>query len=710
MAFNTKRIAYLSLLAALTLVLGYLDAMIPLPVPVPGIKLGLANIAIIISLYLLGPRYAFALMLAKVAIASMLIGSPSMILYSFGGSFLAYLGMYGLWRTRRIHILAISVVSAVLHSLGQLGVASIMLQTPAILINFPIMAIAACVTGWLTGTIAQRVLEALEPSMGSKLRAVESENDPIPLSTSYRNNISPNPANGTGDFAQEEASSLIFDEVSFTYPNNEMPSLHSLSFSLSPGERVALIGLNGSGKSSLAQLANGLLIPSSGTVQIGNLNTADTVQVKRIRKLVGLVAQDPDSQILASTVFDDTAFGLENLGIEGPLIAEKVQEALSQVGLEGYEERDPHLLSGGEKQRLVIAGILVMEPQFIVFDEPYSMLDMRARGEVRKAVDALHAKGRGILHISHDIQDALVADKVLILDEGKLIFEGTPYELQEQSALMQQYGNVAVPEKSRAQQTPVELRTATSALELSDVGFSYAPEASGEHRTLSSIQLSLESGSSTLLVGQSGSGKSTLLRLAAGLMTPNEGKVAIDGRPFAIGSVGLVFQRPESQLFGRTVFEDIAFGPRNKASKNKATLSDTTLAETVRESLALVGLDYESYKDLSPFSLSGGEARRVAIAGILSMKPHYLLFDEPTAGLDYQGRAFFYRLMDALLEQGVGLLIVSHDLEEFIPRVDRALVLAEGKIRWQGVATDLCDYPEILREAKILPSRAEGAA
>lgn len=169
MNIRTRRIAYLALLAALTLVLGYLDAMIPLPLVVPGIKLGLANITVLIALYLLGPRYSIAVMLMKVAITSLLIGSPSMIIYSFAGSVLAFLGMWALWRTDKVNIFAISIVAAVLHNIGQLGVAVIVLQTPALFLNLPIMVIAAVITGGITGTVATGVLKALPPLESEEL-------------------------------------------------------------------------------------------------------------------------------------------------------------------------------------------------------------------------------------------------------------------------------------------------------------------------------------------------------------------------------------------------------------------------------------------------------------------------------------------------------------------------------------------------------------
>ena len=167
---KTRRIAYLALLAALTLVLGYLDAMIPLPVTVPGIKLGLANITVLIALYLIGPKYSFALMLIKVLMTSLIVGSPSMIMYSFAGSMLAFIGMWLLWKTNKVNLFAVSIAMAVLHNLGQIAVAAAILATPAVFLNLPIMIIAACLTGAITATIATGVLKALPPISIKKVR------------------------------------------------------------------------------------------------------------------------------------------------------------------------------------------------------------------------------------------------------------------------------------------------------------------------------------------------------------------------------------------------------------------------------------------------------------------------------------------------------------------------------------------------------------
>ena len=163
MSEKSKKLAYVALFAALTLVLGYLEAMIPVPVTIPGVKLGLANISVLIALYVMGPRWALAIMLLKVAITSLIIGAPSMAVYSLAGSTLAYLGMLAAWRYGKLSLIVVSVIAALLHNLGQMGAAIAIMQTPALLVNLPIMIVAACATGAATGTIALGVLKALSP-------------------------------------------------------------------------------------------------------------------------------------------------------------------------------------------------------------------------------------------------------------------------------------------------------------------------------------------------------------------------------------------------------------------------------------------------------------------------------------------------------------------------------------------------------------------
>ena len=215
--------------------------------------------------------------------------------------------------------------------------------------------------------------------------------------------------------------------ISFSYRAGErdVPALVGVSLSLSPGEHLAVLGANGSGKSTLVRLANGILIPDSGSVTVDGIDTRDAGRSRELRGRVGVVFQRPDDQIVATSVEDDVAFGPENLGLERHEIRSRVDEALAAVGLTGLERREPHLLSGGQKQRLAMAGALAMRPRYLVLDEPASMLDPVGRGEVLAIVERLRAGGTGILHVTHDIADVLRADRAVVFERGRLVFEGS---------------------------------------------------------------------------------------------------------------------------------------------------------------------------------------------------------------------------------------------------------------------------------------------
>ncbi|MDR1016841.1 MAG: ATP-binding cassette domain-containing protein [Coriobacteriales bacterium] len=475
---------------------------------------------------------------------------------------------------------------------------------------------------------------------------------------------------------------LEFRHVSFAYPNSESPAVIDISFELKCGERLCLTGSNGSGKSTLARLANGLYLPQDGSVWVDGEAMEDSAAAQRLRPRVGVVGQNPDVQIVSTTVFDEVAFGLQNLRLPAERIYQRVPEALATLGLGGFEGRDPNTLSGGEKQRLIIAAFLAMRPRYMVFDEPTSMLDSDGRGEVLAAMSELQEQGCGILHITHDPAEAALGDAVLHLEQGRAV--GTPHSVSPKilapervpkptSALQAQaFDHRTAPTVGQsAKNSPSQL----GRLEADGVSFRY-PQA--EQAALEDVSFSLEAGEILLLTGKNGAGKSTLLALAAGLEEPSTGQVRLDAQSVQPGQVGLVFQHPELQLFAQTVERDILFGPHNLG------LTGQSDAEIVEQALSQVGLDYQSYRERLPFTLSGGEARRVALAGVLAMRPRFLLLDEPTAGLDLRGQDFVFELLRNQARVGVGILLVSHDIDKFLALADRRLFLAAGHLSKKG--------------------------
>ena len=485
---------------------------------------------------------------------------------------------------------------------------------------------------------------------------------------------------------------LNIQQVGYSYPKSPAAALSDVSLSIEPGSYLVLLGANGSGKTTLARLANGLLLPNSGQVTVDGLDTSDPANWLEVRQRVGVVAQDPDEQIISSTVLDEVAFGPENLGLPPSEIRQRAERCLAAVGLSGLAASDPNTLSGGQKQRLVLAATLAMQPQYLVLDEPTSMLDKPSQQDFMAIIAELRAAGHGILHITHDLGFAADADTAVVLAAGRLVFSGHPSELLANEQRLLDWGLKAntVDKTAAGPQTaawPDRSGDAGGRLCLANVYFSYPGVRGQATPVLADLSLELAAGSMTLVSGANGAGKSTLLMLAAGLLKTEQGSIGVlaagsqTSRLSAPlpGQVGLVFQYPEGQLFAATVAEDIAFGPRNLGLlAGKA--GDSREAELVGWALQAVGLDYDGFAGRSPFTLSGGEMRKVAIAGILAMRPRWLLLDEPTAGLDASGRAFMLQLIADLLAEGRAVLVVSHDTEDFTSLASQHLRLDQGTL------------------------------
>lgn len=243
-----------------------------------------------------------------------------------------------------------------------------------------------------------------------------------------------------------------------------------------------------------------------------------------------------------------------------------------------------------------------------------------------------------------------------------------------------------------------------ASLVLQDVSYVYACGTTAQHTALSHMDLEIHPGSYLLVLGHTGSGKSTLLRIASGLLEPTSGTVCFGAKEKKPGEIGIVFQQPESQLFERRIYDEILFGPRNLGLVE----SEEQEKALVDESLAQVGMKSEDFAERSPFSLSGGEARRIAIASVLATSPSVVLFDEPTAGLDARGREFLHELIERLQKKGVAVVVVSHDLDEFLPRSESVVLLKKGEKTWEGSGNELISDPRPIEEAQMkLPALLE---
>jgi len=454
--------------------------------------------------------------------------------------------------------------------------------------------------------------------------------------------------------------------------------LRDVSFRVKAGQRLALVGANGSGKSTILHAIVGLQQISDGSVSVDDLNPFDKHQAQEVRRRVGYVQQRPDDQIVATSVEDDVAFGPENLGLPASELRSRVDEVLACVGLTGLEKREPHTLSGGQKQRLVIAGVLALHPNYLVLDEPTAQLDPAGRESVLAVLDKLQEQGTGIVQVTHDIEEMALADRIAVLHEGSIVFEGSFEELQAQREHFDVWG-------IDSGLTPVELSSFAGSdkekrtLRAENLSLSYRV-GTQVTQALKDASFEVSSGEFIVIRGDTGSGKSTLLSILAGLVQPDEGTVTAFAGHDGEGATGsdeqsearLVFQDPELQLFSETVLDDIAFGPRNLG------MSAEDAQGAARAAMQQVGLS-DDFADRSPFLLSGGEARRAAIAGIIAMKPRFFLADEPTSALDAQGRDKIRALLASLTATS-GVIVVTHNPEQFADIATRTYRIVNGTL------------------------------
>lgn len=518
---------------------------------------------------------------------------------------------------------------------------------------------------------------------------------------------------------------IVVKDLKYEYytRGNRQPvvALDEISFTVSEGEFIAIVGKNGSGKSTLAKHLNGLLLPGGGSVCVFGRYTDAQELIWDIRRTLGMVFQNPDNQLVATTVEEDVAFGPENLGIEPDEIRNRVIESLKKVNMESFIEYSPHMLSGGQKQRIAIAGVLAMHPKCLVLDEATSMLDPEGRKDVMSILRKLNSEENiTIVLITHHMNEAAQADRIIVMDEGKAVLSGKPHEIFGEYRLLRQIG-LDIPQVSdlyvrmeneglikkgkipvlmdEAEQvftnvlsgrkinvkysydTDTARQPGEKIIEIKNMSYTYMAGTPYERHALKDVSLTVYKGEKLGIIGHTGSGKSTLIQHLNGLLSPAAGTVEVSGiipkgksLKELRRKVGLIFQNPEDQLFEETVEKDIAFGLK------KMGLPENEVKRRVDEAILITGLSTDILKK-SPFELSGGQKRRVAIAGVIVMEPDILVLDEPTAGLDPQGSAGIYEFLSKLNKnRNTTIIIVSHTMEDIARFCDRIAVMEEGKI------------------------------
>ncbi|MGB4609260.1 MAG: energy-coupling factor transporter ATPase [Saccharofermentanales bacterium] len=529
-----------------------------------------------------------------------------------------------------------------------------------------------------------------------------------------------------------EESLILIDGVSFAYPpsgenSSSIVALKNVSIKTNQGQHVAILGRNGSGKSTLAKLINALEIPDQGKVIVFGHNTSDESALWSIRQACGMVFQNPDNQIVGTTVEEDVAFGPENLGVPSAEIRHRVDRSLLRVGLEQYAVKAPGQLSGGQKQKLAIAGILAMQPACIILDEATSMLDPKSAKDFLKLIKDLQQEySLTIIEITHDIENAILADYIYIMQQGEIFFSGTPREVftrpdkvlsagldlpqhlyinhlfqksfshealeilrekypkdiftpEETADAMFELNKITSPQMLDAPVTKYDSSNQTI-ISVENLSYTYQKGTEFAIDALQGVSFQVEQGEMIAIIGHSGSGKSTLISHLNGLIAPQTGQVEImnlntrnkkdirEIRKF----LGLLFQYPEHQLFENTVYEDIAFGPKQFG------FSESLIRKNVQQAIDIVGLPQEILQR-SPFELSGGQQRRVAIAGVLATDCEIYVLDEPAAGLDPIGQQEIFNYIMHLRELDKTVILVTHDMK-LAARADRVLVLNQGNV------------------------------
>ena len=538
---------------------------------------------------------------------------------------------------------------------------------------------------------------------------------------------------------------IELNNVSYHYPHAMEPSLKNVTITVGKGKFIVLMGATGAGKTTLSLCLNGL-IPQllegklTGQVSIAGRDVRKTA-IQSIARVLGLVLQDPETQIIGRTVEEDTSFGPRNFLVPLDEIKRRVNRSLEMVRLKGYNHRLTEELSGGEKQRLAIAGVLGMEPEILVLDEPTSELDPVGRAEIYETLNDLRRKkDLTLLLVEHSCEDLIKkADEVIVLNQGEVVWKGVPTDLFRNIPLLIQFGIKPIPtsligwdfykkgwisfdeicldipsaeylirtllpkhgqwsDKKYSPEQDAHQTRKLSVVEISDLMYQYK---SGQP-ALRGINLKIEVGEFVALIGQNGAGKTTLAKHLNGLLRPTKGLVLVDGMntlqldtSHLSKTIGYVFQNPDHQIFSVTVEKELEYGLKN------AGIDDREIKERIDQVLLYTGL--ERYRNVHPFSLGKGERQWIAVASILVLKPKILIIDEPTTGSDWTGTQTMMELISKLNIAGTTIIMISHDMDIVAQYAKRVIVMKDGGIMLDGTPRQVFSNEKILLQAAIVP-------
>lgn len=515
---------------------------------------------------------------------------------------------------------------------------------------------------------------------------------------------------------------LVVENLSFKYRTRPELAIESISFELKQGELLLIAGSSGCGKTTLARSINGLIPRSyngerSGSVLLHGKEVAD-MKIAEMAQIVGTLLQDPERQIVASNVYNEIAFGPENLGLPREEIESRVDQALKRLKIEYLRERETFNLSGGEKQKVALAGLLSMNPSILLLDEPLASLDPASAHEALEIFRSLADEGKTIILVEHRVEDAIETkpDRLLYMENGRIKYLGPIKNLppvidHTQVKLPAQW----VVQRVKEQKVPIAAPHIHKVEErgeplvvFENVSFRYDEETP---LILENVNLKINRGDLIAVLGPNGAGKSTLVKHAIGLLKPTSGRVLVQGedtRKMSVAQIarvlGYVFQSPTHMLFAPTVQEELEFGPKNLGFEKGP------MDKAVTESLATVNLN--GLADYPPLGLSFGQQKRTTIAAVLAMQSKIMVMDEPTAGQDF---ANYTRFMDALCSASddarsvlaanfESTLFITHDLDLAVTYANRVLLFGDKHVVADGKPEDVLKDIDLLLKYRVRPT------
>jgi len=508
---------------------------------------------------------------------------------------------------------------------------------------------------------------------------------------------------------------ISIKDLTFQYRIRETPAISDISLDLHPGELMLVAGSSGCGKTTIMRCINGLIPRSYKGTRSGDVflfgEQAEQMEMADLSQTVGTLLQDPEQQIVSSYVVNEVAFGLENLALPREEILERVDETLDHLGILHLRDRETFMLSGGEKQKVALAGVLVMRPKILLLDEPLASLDPASAQEALQIFRSLADEGISVMLVEHRVDDVLGInpDTVVYIEDGRISYSGSPDGLMETA----DFHRIKLPAEfvmKRARQEPEPVyepqvgrsdtgEAGDELLSFEHVNFSYSKDSP---QVLYDVNFQVHKGDVVGILGPNGAGKTTLVKHALGLLKPTEGYVKLQGvdtRDTTVAacakSVGYAFQNPAQMLFAPTVDEELEFGPRN------IKIPEEEIAENVE--WALKTLNIEEFRTSPPLALSYGQQKRVSIAAILSMRSRILALDEPTAGQDFWNYRYF---MDSILQMPGfdAVIFITHDLDLALTYATKLLLVAEGRVAAFGDTSEVLKDRELLNRCRLVPT------